>query len=103
MQAQLTLEDGEVASATVSNPRRPDGLRAKVTEARFDIEGSRLTGVLEFEADSKTISGGTYRYEIHGIVKGGKFFGYWRGRHEGKDILTKSSKVSGTVTATPEG
>ncbi len=103
MQAELTLEDGKVVSARVSNPKRPDALQAKVTEARFEIEGSRLTGVLEFEARSKVVSAGTYRYEIHGIIDGGKFFGYWRGWHEGRSILTKSSKVSGTVSARSEG
>jgi hypothetical protein len=91
-------KDGKIESTEVVHPDSPAAYTAKVASSDLKIVGDRLTGTAAFDLESKAIQGGRYEFSFEGIVNGGELSGYWRGTHNGKDILTKSAKMYGVLT-----
>jgi hypothetical protein len=97
MEARIQLADGRVGQVGVTAPG--DAQAAWVgDDAEIRLEGDKLTGTLQYHYQGQP-DRGTYRFTFQAIVNGSKLFGYWRGYHNGKPILTKSSKLSGTLEA----
>jgi hypothetical protein len=94
----LEFAGGKLGKARVVRPKGDEPMDAAVTKADLASRGDRLTGAVEFELKSPQPAAGKYRYDVEAIIDGNRLRGYWRGAHNGKPILTKSSKLGGTLT-----
>ncbi|MFP4054184.1 MAG: hypothetical protein ACLFV7_10020 [Phycisphaerae bacterium] len=97
--ARLTFRNGKLVSAEVYNPKDRSALTARVTEAKLTVEGTKVSGVLAFDAESAYVADGRYRFNLLGFLDGDRFTGLWRGTHNGRPVLTKSAKLYGELSA----
>ena len=97
---RLAYSGGKLRRADVIHPRGGDVLPAKVERAEVAIDGDRLTGSCAFDLDARSAGAGRYEYTFAATINGVHLGGYWRGKHNGRNILTKSAKLSGTLTPT---
>ncbi len=94
---RFALAGGKVTEVVVHNPHDRTIFDAKVTDSDLRLDGDRLTGSVAFDLESDAVQGGRYVFRFEAIVDGDRLLGFWRGTHEGRDILTKSAKLGGQV------
>ena len=94
------FKDGALERTEVFNPHDAGALKATVDRADMRLVGDRIAGSVAFMVPEAAVAGtGRYEFTFEGIVNGDRVSGFWRGKHEGKDILTKSAKLGGRLTA----
>ena len=97
---RMEFADGKLARAEALNPHDRATFRADMGAADLRLEGDRLTGRAVFTLrDSPVVETGRYEFSFEGIADGDKVSGFWCGSRDGKPILTKSAKLSGTLAA----
>jgi hypothetical protein len=94
---RFALEDGKVTEVQVFNPVNPRTFSADVAEATLKVNGDQLTGTVSFDLRSDVVREGRYVFTFEAIIDGDRLIGFWRGTHDGKDILTKSAKLGGRM------
>jgi hypothetical protein len=97
--AKLTFEDGKLTAAHVVHPTDESVYSAKVDSADLKIDGDRLVGSLVFTIASKALSEGQYHFTFDATISGDALSGFWRAKHKGQDVLTKSAKLGGKLVA----
>jgi hypothetical protein len=95
----IAFEDDEPSEVTVAHPHAKEVFAADVVATRLRIDGDRLIGRVVFDLESDLLQDGRYAFGFDAIVDGHRLIGFWRGTCDGRDILTKSAKLGGTVQA----
>lgn len=95
---RLAYGGGKLRKAEVIHPGSRAVLPAKVERAEIAIDGDRLTGSCAFDLDARSAGAGRYEYTFAATINGDRLGGYWRGKHDGRNILTKSAKLGGILT-----
>ena len=96
---RFTSKDGRVQKVEVALAEPKGNFSATIEKTNIIIDADRLTGDITFTAVSDQVAAGKYSYIFSAIINGNDLSGYWRGTCNGKDILVKSAKFGGKLTA----
>jgi len=90
------LEDGRMSKTVVlgAKTKKPvDGLDVKSSD--IAINADELKASVAYELSGR--GGGKYEFAFTAKISGDRCSGFWRGKHDGKHILVKSSKSGGRL------
>jgi hypothetical protein len=98
---RMTSVGGKITDVSILHPFKSDTFTAKVAKSALAIDGDRLTGSVKFDLKSDAVEPGAYAFTFEAIIDADQLNGFWRGTHNGRDILTKSAKLGGSISGMP--
>ena len=89
------LEEGRLSKTVVLDAKTRQPVGVEIKESDIKVNGDKLNAGIVYELSGQ--GGGKYEFAFTATINGERASGFWRGRHDGKHILVKSSKSGGKL------
>ncbi|MFC1462677.1 hypothetical protein ACFLQU_03635 [Verrucomicrobiota bacterium] len=91
------LEDGKLSKTAVLDAKTKKPMDVEIKNSDIKVNGDQINASVIYEMTGK--GAGKYEFSFSAKIDGDRCGGFWRGRHNGENILVKSAKSGGRLVA----
>ena len=91
------LENGKLSKTIVLDAKTRQPIDVDMKNADIEVNGDQIYAGVMYELEGQ--GAGKYEFSFTAMINGDRCNGFWRGGHNGKHILVKSSKSGGRLIA----